>query len=160
MSDFSEAPPQRGWFARNWGWLLGCGCLMPILLCGGVAGVGYIMTNNYFNTIKSSDFYKEAVGKVKADPNVKAQLGDPINESWWVGGVVDANSGKGVLILTLTGPKGMGILAAEADKKGAQWDYKKLEIQIPNQGGGAPTTIDLLKDQNKAGGGGGDNMHK
>jgi hypothetical protein len=158
MSDFSEAPPQRSWFGRNWGWLLGCGCLAPILLCGGVVGVGYVFTNNYFTTMKASDLYKEAVGKAKEDPSVKAQLGEPITESWWVGGAVDANSGKGVLVLTLTGPKGTGILMAEADKKAAQWDYKKLEVQIPNQGGGPPTTIDLLKDkdQNKAGGPGGD----
>jgi hypothetical protein len=159
MSDLSEPPPQRSWLGRNWGWLLGCGCLAPILLCGGVAGVGYVMTNNYFNTIKSSDLYKDAVSKAKADPTVKAQVGDQLNESWWVGGVVDANSGKGVLVLTLTGPKGTGVLMAEADKKGAQWDYKKLEVQIPAPGGGAPTVVDLLKDkdQNKAGG---DNMHK
>jgi hypothetical protein len=160
MSDFAEPPPKRSWFGRNWGWLLGCGCLAPILLCGGVIGIGYYQATNYFNTVKSSDFYKETVAKAKGDPSVKAQLGEPLTEPWWVVDVADP-TGKHVLAVTLTGPKGTGIVAAEADKKGDKWDYKKFEVQIPNPAGGPPTIIDVLKDkdQNKAGGGD-DNMHK
>jgi hypothetical protein len=161
MSDFSEAPPRRSWFGRNWGWLLGCGCLTPVLLCGGI-GVGtYFYITNYVNTVKASDLYKETVAKAKADPSVKAQLGEPLTEPWWAVDVAEPN-GAHTIGVTLTGPKGTGILAAKAVKNGARWDYKQFEVQIPNQSGGPPTTIDLLKekDENKADGPGGGDMKK
>jgi hypothetical protein len=113
--------------------------------------VFWFVNNLYNNTIgalKSSDVYKEAVAKARADPTVRASLGDPITENWWVVGSLDNNSRKGALVLSLTGPKGMGILMAEVDKKGDKWDYTKLEVQIPNPQGGPPTVIDLLKANN------------
>jgi len=161
MSDFSQAPPQRSWFGRNWGWLLGCGCLAPILLCGGI-GVGtYFYVTDYVNKVKASDIYKETVAKAKADPSVKAQLGEPLTEPWWAVDVAEP-TGKHTVAVTLTGPKGMGIVAAEAVKNGDKWDYKKFEVQIPSQSGGPPTILDLLKDKedNKAGVGAGDNGKK
>ena len=57
----------RGWWGRNWKWFVPTGCLGMLLL---VAGFVFVIITIVFGALKSSDAYKDALAKAKADPRV------------------------------------------------------------------------------------------
>lgn len=127
-------PVRRGWFGRNWKWLVPLGCLTPILACAGLF-IGIM------SMMKSSTTYADAVERAKANDEVKAALGEPIKTGFWVSGSVEVTgaSGKSDLAIPISGPKDSGTLYAAATKKAGQWEYSTLELAT-NSG----TRINLL----------------
>jgi hypothetical protein len=126
-------PAKRGWFARNWLWLIPSGCLAMILVIGMFSAVIAI---GVFGVIKSTDTYKVAVRRAEADPRVIQALGTPINESWFVGGhtQVDGGAGKSDLAIPIRGPKGSATVYAEATKSEGEWHYSKLVAKVDKTG--------------------------
>ena len=96
-----------------------------------------------FGAMKSSDAYKLAVARAKADPRVTAALGTPISEGMFLSGNTNVNgaSGEANLAIPISGPKGKATIYAEATKSAGRWSYSKLVVQV--DGGG--DAIDLTQ---------------
>src|SRR5204863_6238 len=62
-------PSERGWWSRNWKWVVPVGCLAPLVVCCG--GIGMLVTF-VFGAIKSSEPYREAVARGQASPSLQA----------------------------------------------------------------------------------------
>lgn len=134
--------PQGSWLSRHWGKTLAIGCFGLILAF--VAFFSLIMMVA-FTAMKSSDVYKQAVARAKANPVVVAKLGTPIEEGYFVSGNIDASPGRGEAKLTIpiSGPKGKATIYADATKRGADWEFSALEVVIE----GEAQKINLLEEQ-------------
>jgi TonB family protein len=102
---------------------------MILLLLAGVAAIVFFV----FSTIKSSDVYRNAVEQAKANPTVVQELGEPIEEGWYVkGSVEESGAGWASLEIPISGPKRSATIYAEAlrERRGAEWQYTRLEVAI------------------------------
>ena len=116
-----------------------------------VLGVAFVATIAFalFTTLKSSDAYKNAVARAKADPRVTQAIGTPIKEAWFVAGNTEVSGGSGKCDLTIPiqGPKGNATIYAVATKFAGEWQYSKLVIKIASNG----ETIDLTESAEDSG---------
>ena len=134
--------PQPSWWLRNWKWFVPVGCLTMLILL--VAFVGSIVLI-VFGALKSSDAYKTAVARAKANPQVIEALGTPIEQGMFVAGKtnVDGSSGEADLTIPLSGPKGKAKVYAIATKRAGRWTYSTLEAEVD----GREDRINLLGDE-------------
>jgi hypothetical protein len=89
-----------------------------------------------FGAIKSSDAYKGALARAKADSRVTQAIGTPIKEGWFVGGKTEVSGGSGTSDLTIPieGPNGKATIYAVATKFAGDWKYSKLVVKIDGTG--------------------------
>jgi len=126
------------WWGRNWKWVVPVGCLAPLLVCcGGVL----LLVVFVFGAIRSSEPYTEALARAKANPEVKAALGEPIEAGYWVNGSIEVSgpSGKAKIAIPISGPKKSATLYVEGTKTAGKWEYSTLDVAP----GGAGNRIDL-----------------
>jgi TonB family protein len=128
----------KGCLGRNWKWMLPVGCLGLILV--GVVVVGGIFFAA-MSAIKSSDVYKGALERARANHEAVALLGEPIKDGWFVKGNVNfaGSSGTANFEVPVSGPKSSGTLYVRALYEGA-WMYERLDL-APEGG----ETISLLE---------------
>jgi TonB family protein len=128
----------KGCLGRNWKWMLPVGCL-------GLIVVGVIVMGGIFfaamSAIKSSDVYKGALERARANPEAVAMLGEPIKDGWFVKGNVRFAGGSGTanFEVPVSGPKSSGTLYVRASYEGV-WMYERLDLAA--EGG---QTISLLE---------------
>jgi len=116
-----EAPPPlplqpRGnWWTRNWKWFVPTGCFTILIL---FAAFITLIVMIVFSAMKSSDVYKDALKRAKAEPAVIEALGSPIKDGMFVSGSTKVNgaSGEANLAIPIYGPKGEGTLYVVAEK--------------------------------------------
>ena len=134
------ATPKPNWWKRNWKWFVPLGCLSVAFLF--LAFVGSILVI-VFGAIKSSDVYREALARAKADPAVIEALGSPIKDGFLVSGNTNVNgaSGESNLAIPIFGPKGKGTIYVSANKSLGQWNYSGLVVEV----GQTHERIDLLQ---------------
>ncbi|MGH9669098.1 MAG: cytochrome c oxidase assembly factor Coa1 family protein [Terriglobales bacterium] len=133
MSAQAAVPaPQPGWWSRNWKWFVPVGCLTLILLFCLFIGLIFSVV---LTSMKSSDAYKQAVAKARANPTVVEKLGTPIEEGLFVTGNINVqnNSGDADLQIPISGPKGKAVIHAVARKSAGTWEYSRLTIAIEGQ---------------------------
>ena len=128
------------WWKRNWKWFVPLGCLSVALLF--LAFVGSILVI-VFNAMKSSDVYREALARAKADPAVIEALGSPIKDGFLISGNTNVNgaSGESNLAIPISGPKGKGTIYVSANKSLGQWNYSGLVVEVDQ----THERIDLLQ---------------
>jgi cytochrome oxidase complex assembly protein 1 len=133
------ATAKPSWWKRNWKWFVPLGCFTMVLLF--VAFVGSIVLI-VFSAMKSTDVYREALARAKADPAVIEALGSPIKEGFLVSGNTNVNgaSGESNLSIPISGPKGKGTIYVSASKALGQWNYSGLVVEV----GETHQRIDLL----------------
>lgn len=138
-----SAVPQRprGWWSRNWKWFVPTGCFTLLLLF-----VGFVLSICFlvFSILKSSDVYKDAVKRAKAEPAVIEAIGQPMKEGLFPFGNTNVNGPKGEanLSISISGPKGHGTIYVEATKSAGHWNYSVLAVQIDH----SEERIDLLHE--------------
>ena len=135
-------PPQRSWWSRNWKWALPVGCLLPIVLCGGgFLALVFLIFGAVTGSIKASDAYMEGMARARANPEVVAALGDPIESGFWITGniSVEGPSGNVDVSIPISGPKGSGTLYVVGTRSAGRWQYSTMEVEIP----GRPTRVDV-----------------
>jgi Fungal protein of unknown function (DUF1783). len=130
--------PTPNWWKRNWKWFVPLGCFSVALLF--LTFVGSILVI-VFSAI-STDVYREALARAKADPAVIEALGSPIKEGFLVSGNTNVNgaSGESNLAIPISGPKGKGTIYVSANKSLGQWNYSGLVVEV----GQTHQRIDLL----------------
>ncbi|MEW6431831.1 MAG: cytochrome c oxidase assembly factor Coa1 family protein [Myxococcota bacterium] len=128
---------QPGWFSRNWKWVVGLGCALPLLCCG-VFSIGTYFTVT--RVIQGTPVFAEAVAKANQNPEVTAALGSPVTPGFMLQGSVNESGGGGSAEFTipLEGPKGKGSMQVRASKKGGQWTFDSLTADVGGK------TVDLL----------------
>jgi hypothetical protein len=133
--------PQPNWWSRNWKWFVPAGCLTLILLF--CLFLGLIITI-VMGSIKSSDAYKQAVAKARANPTVVEKLGTPIAEGYFVSGNINVqnDSGNADLQIPISGPKGKAVIHAVASQSAGKWEYSRLTVTIEGQ-----PELDLLEPE-------------
>src|SRR5436309_15792968 len=77
---------------RNWKWFVPLGCFTVALLF--LAFVGSILVI-VFSAMKSTDVFKEALTRAKADPAVIEALGSPIKDGFLISGNTIVNGASG-----------------------------------------------------------------
>ena len=132
MAAHAAVPAQPNWWSRNWKWFVPTGCLTLILLfCLFIALIFSVV----MGSIKSSDAYKQAVARARANPTVVEKLGTPIAEGYFVSGNINVqnDSGNADLQIPISGPKGKAVIHAVAVKSAGQWEYSRLTVTIEGQ---------------------------
>jgi hypothetical protein len=101
-----------------------------------------------FSAMKSSDVYKEALERAKADPAVTEALGSPIKDGLFVSGSTNVNgaSGEANLAIPIYGPKGKATIYVVAKKSAGQWKDSVLAVEIEK----TKRRIDLLKTSERS----------
>lgn len=134
-------PPRPGWWARNWKWFVPTGCLGMLLL---VAAFVFVIIGIVFGAMKSSDAYKTALAKAKADARVVNALGSPITDGYFVSGKtnVSGTSGQADMTVPISGPKGKGTIYFVASKFAGEWTFSKLMVEVAD----TKQRIDLIQD--------------
>lgn len=134
-------PPRPHWWGRNWKWFVPTGCLGMLLL---VAGFVFVIVSIVFGAMKSSDAYKMALARAKADPRVVSALGSPITDGLFVSGKtnVSGTSGQADMTVPISGPKGKGTIYFVASKFAGKWTFSKLMVEVADTG----QRIDLIED--------------
>jgi hypothetical protein len=104
-----------------------------------VIGIAFIVGG----TAKTTDAYKESMARVRANPQVKEALGEPIEAGNVLNNTsvqISGNSGSLSAEVPLSGPKGSGMLYVIGEQTDGRWSYSRMEVEIP----GRPERIDLL----------------
>jgi Cytochrome oxidase complex assembly protein 1 len=135
-----SATPRPNWWRRNWKWFVPVGCFtVTLLFLAFVASILVIV----FTAMKSTDVYREALARARADPAVIEALGSPIKDGFLVSGKTNVNgaSGESNLAIPISGPKGKGTIYVSADKSLGQWNYSGLVVEVEQ----THERIDLLQ---------------
>lgn len=136
-------PPQRSWWSRNWKWALPVGgCLLPLVLCGGGGLIFFFgVYGAITGAIRSSDAYSEGMARARANPEVVAALGEPIESGFWIGGNIETSGPSGTVDVSIpiSGPKGSGTLYVEGTRSANRWQYSTMAVEVP----GRSTPIDV-----------------
>ncbi len=133
-----EQPPRRSWWSRNWKWALPVGCLLPILVCGGGFAVLFLaIFGAVSGAVKSSEPYQEAMSRARANPEVVAALGEPIEPGWMISGNISVSgpSGNVDVSIPISGPKGSGTLYVVGTRAAGRWQYQTMDVEIPGRAG-------------------------
>lgn len=134
QTTFTPEAPQRGWFARNWIWVVPLAILLPILICAGCCtglfgfGVG---------ALKQTEPYQEALATVQNDPQVQEELGTPIEDDTWVPAGdfnMTDDQGEARFDFQVKGPKGGAHVRTESRMIGGQWHVIELIVTIDATG--------------------------
>lgn len=144
------APPRKGWFGRNWLWFIPSIVLLPICLCGGLCGGGFLYLRQ---TVVNSGAYALTLEKLRENAEVKAALGEPIEETWMTMGGVNMTSDQGshaTLMIRVQGSKAGAMVESESRQAPGvkEWELTRL---IVRPDGGSPIVIaggpEVLPDQ-------------
>ena len=137
----SSSPPQRGWWSRNWKWLVPTLVLLFFLvIAAGVFGLVALV----FGSMKASDPYKYAFDQAQHSPAVIQRLGQPIEGGMFVSGSIDVNpaGGHADLAIPISGPKGKATVYVTGEKHAGRWGYRILQVEFA----GDPNRVDLLTE--------------
>lgn len=127
-----EEERQKGWFARNWGWVLGGGCLTLIVLV--VLGIGATVFG-VAKAIGESEPYVYAFEKATQNEAVKDALGEPIDT-----GIIGSNTAYNYnngetsveMTIPLSGSSNNGLIYVTGVKENEEWVYTKLYVDVDN----------------------------
>ena len=136
-SDQDSLVPRKGWWSRNWGWVLPLGCLSMVLSCGCLA---MLFGGLAYKALGDSPVKAEALERAQNSPEVRAALGTPVEAGMMRQFSFKSGSagGSADLLIPLKGPQGEGLLRAQAFKMGDRWHYTTLSVELPEG------TVDLL----------------
>src|SRR3954454_17512223 len=132
MTSPDATAPQPNWWQRNWKWFVPSCCGSILLL---FAALVFSLVFFVFAVIRQTDVFRDALEKAKANPQVRAELGEPVREGWWLSGNVNTSgaSGDADISVPLKGSRKDGKLYAVAHKSAGQWIYDRLEVAVDSR---------------------------
>lgn len=131
------APYRKPWVQRHWilTLLLSLGALFAVCLA-----VGAWMTYSVMDSMRYTPPFIEAMERARASPEVKAALGEPLEDRFIVGGVEPKDHGVAKLFIFVQGPKGKGDVQIEGIREQGAWRYSVMRVNLDAN----KTSIDLL----------------
>jgi hypothetical protein len=107
--------------------LTGCAAILAL-----IAAFVFSLVFFVFSAIRHTDVFRDALDKATANPQVRAELGEPIKEGWWVNGHVRTSgpTGNAAISIPLKGSKKNGTLYAVAHKSAGEWTFDRLEVAV------------------------------
>ncbi len=140
-----EQQNQKSWFSKNWGWVLGGGCLTFIVII--VLAIGGFVYK-VFDSVKESEPYMHALVKSKENEQVVGFLGEPIETNGLGSSTYNYKNGLSIaeLIIPIKGPRDEGSIVVTAEKVSDEWSYIELYVKID----GETEHINLLETDNEA----------
>ncbi len=109
-----------------------------VLFCGGLLTIVFSVA---FSAIKNEGFYEQAVARTRANAEVTAILGTPIDSGFPMGNLNRrGRSGHADLSIPISGPDGKGTIYLVAEKSDGQWSFRTLKVAIQPTG----ELIDLM----------------
>ena len=115
-----------GWWPKNKSWIL------PVAIILGCIGIFILVIAIviYFvvGAVKQTEPYLQGLNYAKTNPAVIALIGEPMEPSFFVGGSIPSPNEQGMvdLAITVSGPKGNGVILIAGQSQGGQWYYKRL----------------------------------
>ena len=143
----NELIDQSRWVERNWKWFLPTFLLLFVLFiglvfCASIDGNVTEMAQAY----SDNALYEKAIEKAKTNKRVLEVIGqiEPIDKlAILEGNAIYSNNNNSVeMSVRIKGSIGNGKMDIHADKKGNEWDYKKINIRIKEP----KEEIQVLKD--------------
>jgi len=134
-------PMKRSWVECHPLWKIPLGLLTVLLL---MVAFGTVVFTAVTSSFRHSDVYGQAMRIATSDPQVREQLGEPIQAAWAVSGElnVSGSTGHANLSIPISGPRGSGVIRAVADKSGL-WRFSYLSVEMKGRAG----KVDLLSVQ-------------
>lgn len=143
----NELIVERSWWKRNWKWFLPTFFVIFLILLGFV--FSSIIDGNVTDIAQAysdNSLYEKAIEKAKTNQRVIEVIGEiePIDKlAILEGNAVYSNNNNSVeLSIRIKGNKGKGKMDISAEKKGKEWNYKKINIRIKEP----KEEIQILKD--------------
>ncbi len=132
MSIASLALP-KSWWDRRWKAVVALSVIAAILAAGGFIALLFSLT---FGVMRESGAYRQAVAAARANHTVVEMLGTPIEEGYFVMGEIELGRDRGYANLTIpiSGPRAKATIYVEADKVGADWSFRALEVVVQDTG--------------------------
>ena len=142
---------QRGWFSRNWLWLLPTAFLVLVLPCGCCAGIFWWL----IGSLKSAEPYQMALERVRTNPPGDRTTRQTHEEAGWMSDweflLPDQQRrhfGQGEFRLQRIRTKGTAGVHAEAVCRNGKWGFRVLEV-TPAGTGKAISSLPADKKQGK-----------
>ncbi|MEI2432307.1 cytochrome c oxidase assembly factor Coa1 family protein [Lysobacter yananisis] len=135
--------PNPGWFGRNWKWFVPTGCLSVLLFAAlALAGLIGLGIKGVSGLMSGSEPVRHAMDLAKANPDIRAAFGEPLETGMGFQGSLTTNndSGEADLSLPIKGPKGSGRIYVKGTREADRWSYRLIEVAID----GSERRIDLL----------------
>jgi hypothetical protein len=121
------APRPRGWWGRNWKWVVPVVGGTPLLVCGGLLTLLFSVG---FSAIKKEWYYEQAVARTRASAEVTAILGTPIDAGFPSGSLNrTTSSGHADIKIPISGPDGKGTIYVVAERSKRQWSFSTLKVR-------------------------------
>jgi hypothetical protein len=135
-------PIRKGWLELHPQWKIPLGGVILVLLVG---GFGIVVMTAMMATYHRSEVYQQAVAKAVENPQVQAEIGEPLRPAWLISGDlhVGGSTGNANLSIPISGPRGRGVIRAVAVKNGGVWRFTYLQVNVAGQRAG----IDLMSIQ-------------
>jgi hypothetical protein len=141
----NELIANKNWWSSNWKWslptllfLLLFGFLLSSTIDGNITDIAQAYSDDLL--------YEKAIEKAKTNKRVLEVLGEiePIDKlAILEGNTIYSNSNNSVaLSIRIKGSKGKGKMDISAEKNGAEWEYKTINIRIKNP----KEEIQIIKD--------------
>ena len=112
--------------------------ITPVLFCGGLLTLVFSMA---FSTLKNQWYYEQAVARTRANAEVTAIIGTPVDAGFPMGRLNrSARSGHADISIPISGPDGKGTIYVVAEMSDGQWSFSTLEVAIQPTG----ELIDLM----------------
>ena len=117
------------------------GCLALLALFVAVVGSIVLLV---FGVLKSSEIYKDALARARAEPAVVQTLGTPIKDGFFFSGNIhsEGTTGDADLAIPISGPKKRGTLYVVAKRSAGAWNYSVLAVEVT----ATKQRIDLLHE--------------
>ena len=118
----------KGWWSRNWKWVVPVVGGTPVLICGGLLTLLFSLG---FSAIKKEWYYEQAVARTRANAEVTAILGTPVDAGFPSGSLNRSNSsGHADIKIPISGPDGKGTIYVVAERSNGQWSFSTLKVAI------------------------------
>ena len=138
---------EKNWWKKNWKWFLPTLTLVFLFLFESILSFNiHGNITDIAQAYSDNSLYEKAIDRAKSNQRVIEVIGEiePIDKFAILEGNARYSNGNNSVALSvrIKGSKGKGKMDISADKKGTDWEYKKISIRIkvPKE------VIQILKD--------------